>query len=115
MILKKTLLTKNRKRAYFKEIIILVPNTWSLENYNDDFSNTNEYYETTINNATWENYDRADICIESRSPEVIDTPYVVNYATGCGEPGMHLHFTPEFFINKNRAIYTFGPYDNVTK
>ncbi len=26
---------------------------------------------------------------------------------------MHLHFTPEYFLNSNRALYTFGPYDSV--
>lgn len=102
----------SRHRAYFKEITILVPNTWQLDSYADDFSEQN-YYENKIQNATWENFDRADICIESRSSEVIDTPYVVNYATGCGEPALHLHFTPEYFLNEQRALYTFGPYSNV--
>lgn len=89
-----------------------MPSTWSLESYDDDFS-SNDYYDNKISNATWEDYDRADICIESRSSSVLDTPYVVNYASGCGEPSLHLHFTPQYFLNKERAIYTFGRYDNV--
>ena len=91
-----------------------MPNTWQLDTHAHESSESGEHTAAhSIENATWESFERADICIESRSAQVLDTPYVVNYATGCGEPALHLHFTPEYFVRAQRALHTFGPYGNV--
>ena len=96
---------------YFKEIIILIPSTWKLETYYDDYNH--DHYDNRINNATWETFNRADICIENRREDIIDIPFVVNYNTKCGQSSLHMHFTPEYFLNEKRAILSYGPYENV--
>ena len=89
----------------------MIPSSWSLENYADDFNG--DYYDNRINEATWQAYHRADICIESRQSDVIDIPFVVSFANKCGEPAMHMHLTPGYLLDKNRAIASFGKYENV--
>ena len=64
-------------------------------------------------NSTWESYDRADICIEERDEFTIETPFVVNYAAKCGETGFNINLSPDYLLNKNRAIKLYGPYSNV--
>jgi hypothetical protein len=101
----------HRKRVFFREIFIIVPSTWKLEYYYDDFNT--ESYDGRIPNATWESYDRGDFCIESRDFYTIDTPFVVNYAAQCGKSASHVSLTPEYFLNKNRAVRLYGPYSKV--
>ena len=92
-------------------MVIIIPSTWKLEHYYDDFNA--ESYDGRIPNATWESFDRGDFCIENRDFYTIDTPFVVNYATKCGTTASHINLTPEYFLNKNRAIRLYGPYANV--
>ena len=102
---------QNRKRVYFKQIIILIPNTWRLDHYFDDF-NTNSF-DGRLPNTTWESYDRADFCIEERDDFTIDIPFVVNYAAVCGETASHINLTPDYLTHRSRAEKLYGPYANV--
>lgn len=88
-----------------------MPSSWNLEHYFDDFNM--DTYDGRLSNTTWESYDKADICIENRDLFTIDSPFVVNHAVNCGQTGSHINLTPEFFLNKNRAVRMFGPYANV--
>ncbi|PIK51796.1 putative epithelial chloride channel protein-like [Apostichopus japonicus] len=45
------------------------------------------------------------LCIQPQS----NIPYV-NKPTGCGQPGLYLHITPEYILNENVGTL-FGPYD----
>lgn len=96
---------------YFREITIVIPSSWKVENYYDSYNTEN--YDGILQNATWETYDRADFCIENRDLYTIDTPFVVNYATKCGETASHINLTPEYFLEKVRSNRLFGPYANV--
>lgn len=100
-----------RKRLFFREITIVIPGSWKLENYYDDFNT--EIYDGMLQNATWESYDRADVCVEMRDMFTIDTPFVANYATECGQQASHINLTPEYFLDKARSNRVFGSYANV--
>lgn len=82
-----------------------------MEHYFDDYNL--DSFDGRLPNTTWESYDKADICIENRDMFTIDRPFVVNHGTKCGETASNINFTPEYFLNKNRAIRLFGPYANV--
>jgi hypothetical protein len=97
--------------VFFREIFIIVPSTWKLEYYYDDFNT--DSYDGRIPNATWESYDRGDFCIENRDLYTTDTPFVVNYATQCGRTASHVSLTPHYLLNKNRAVRLYGPYAKV--
>jgi hypothetical protein len=101
-----------KKRVYFREVVIVIPSTWNLEHYYDDFSQQN--FDGKIPNATWESFDRGDFCIENRDLTSLDTPFVVNYANDCGgQAASHISLTPDYFLNKNRANKFYGSYANV--
>jgi hypothetical protein len=88
-----------------------VPSSWKLDHYYDDF-NVNSF-DGRLPNTTWESYDRADFCIEERDDFTIDIPFVVNYASNCGDQSSHINLTPDYFSHKNRAHKLYGPYANV--
>lgn len=101
-----------KKRVYFRQITIVIPSTWKLEHYYDDFNS--ESYDGRIPNATWQTFDRGDFCIDTRDYFTIDTPLVVNYASGgCGRSASHMSLTAGYFLNKNRATRLYGPYSKV--
>ncbi len=89
----------------------MIPGSWKLENYYDD--SNQDYYDNRIINATWENFNRADICIENRNEDITDIPFVANYNSKCGQSSLHMHFTPEYFLNEKRSIVSYGQYENV--
>jgi hypothetical protein len=91
-----------RKRAYFKEITILIPNTWKLSYFNNK----------QILYSTWETIDKADICIEKRDYSI---PFVLNYAGECGESGLHVHLTVDYLLNQKRSLHMHGSYKNVIR
>ncbi|CAF0782079.1 unnamed protein product [Brachionus calyciflorus] len=99
------------KRAYFRDVTIVVPSTWSLENYFDDFNS--ESSDSRLLDSTWESYDRADICIENRDSMTIDIPFVVNYAAQCGQTASNINFSPNFFLNRNRSEKLYGQISKV--
>jgi hypothetical protein len=83
-----------------------VPSSWNIEHYYDDF---NSIYDGKLSSATWELFDRADVCVETRPLDTLDIPYVVNYANACGEEAASIKTDSEFFLNKNKATISYGP------
>lgn len=100
------LFNATNNRAYFREIIILIPRSWSLKEFEKDY---------LISETTWESIDKSDICISPREnsngKRALIGPFVYNYASDCGQSGMHIHMTPEYFFNSKRALSSFGSYD----
>ncbi|XP_039272202.2 calcium-activated chloride channel regulator 1-like isoform X1 [Styela clava] len=79
------------KRAYFKEITILIPKTWTVGNYTD---------------ASKESYKSADIRIEKSEYEK-NTPYAWTYL-GCGLGGMYIHLTSDY-VSLDLVADNYGP------
>jgi hypothetical protein len=94
-----------RKRVYFRDVVIVVPSTWKIENHYDDYNDV--YYDGMLENSTWQIYDRADFCVENRDMYTIDTPFVVNYASGSF---CEFHFANEvsFSLTKTHLSLSFG-------
>ncbi|XP_072276034.1 calcium-activated chloride channel regulator 1-like [Pyxicephalus adspersus] len=82
--------TKNR--VFIRSAKILIPNTWSKQNY------TKRKTET---------YDKADVIIAYPYLKYGDDPYTLQYG-GCGEPGKYIHFTPNFILDDN-LLSVYGP------
>ncbi|XP_078582531.1 calcium-activated chloride channel regulator 4A-like [Branchiostoma floridae x Branchiostoma japonicum] len=88
--------TKNR--AFFKEIKILIPKTWSKK----------EGYLL----AGTETFERANIRVDLPNPLLAsrpDNPYVW-LIDGCGYPGVYMHLTPDYLVKKQYAVLNWGPY-----
>ena len=67
-----------RNRAYFKQVKILLPKTWSMA-YDQDLEG--------------EIYEDAEVRVDRPNPVYADAPYTVRGAE-CGDPGSYIHFTP---------------------
>ena len=83
------LLIATRNRAYFKQIKILLPKTWT----NTDFDQTLE----------GEFFEDAEIRVDRPNPVYSDAPYTLR-GSGCGEQGSYIHFTPGTEI-KGRSLF----------
>ncbi|XP_077986346.1 calcium-activated chloride channel regulator 1-like, partial [Glandiceps talaboti] len=81
------------KRAAYGEITILIPKTWS-----DNI---------TMERATTETYDIANVIVDNANPDYGDTPYVKQHEP-CGEKGEYMHLTPKWIIDREWAERTFG-------
>lgn len=86
-----------RQRAYFEDIRILVPESWSDS---DSYTPVQD-----------ERYDISDIRIDLPSEDYGDKPYT-NKPTPCGEPGLYIHLTPSFLEDESIAR-AYGGYDKV--
>ena len=69
----------SRKRAYYKRIKILLPQTWTNTPTDQDLQG--EFFEA------------AEVRVDQRNPAYDTAPYTVR-GTGCGEPGSYIHITP---------------------
>ncbi|XP_033644207.1 calcium-activated chloride channel regulator 1-like [Asterias rubens] len=89
----KYLYEATRKRAYFKEVTILVPKTWTpkLE------------YELP-GNVT---FDYADVIVAPPNPRWAPLAYTKQYQ-GCGKQGVHIHFMDAFLTDPITEQY-YGP------
>ncbi|KAJ8028766.1 Calcium-activated chloride channel regulator 1 [Holothuria leucospilota] len=81
-----------KKRAFFKEVTILIPSTWS-----DDPS-----YGKVCN----ESFRDADVIIAPPNPrfspkEDLPPPPYTNHYGGCGKQGIHIHFTSRFLLDRS--------------
>ncbi|XP_022098385.1 epithelial chloride channel protein-like isoform X2 [Acanthaster planci] len=87
---------KAKKRAYFKDIHILVPESWRESS---DYSS-----------AEWQRYDQSDVMIDFSKDGSTNNnrPYVYK-PTPCGEQGEFIHLTPDYLLSENTAR-AFGPY-----
>uniref|UniRef100_F7DXL2 Chloride channel accessory 2 n=2 Tax=Ornithorhynchus anatinus TaxID=9258 RepID=F7DXL2_ORNAN len=84
------LFNATKRRAYFRNINILMPSTWKANNYRK---------------ATRETYENANVVVANRYGKNADNPYTLQYG-GCGEEGKYIHFTPNFLVNDNlTAVY----------
>ncbi|XP_071106743.1 calcium-activated chloride channel regulator 1-like [Haliotis cracherodii] len=87
--------TATQKRAYFKEVTILVPSTWT-GSYSD---------------ATSEVYTNADVVVEKAGSRYGSEPYSRTYS-GCGRAGIRVYLT-EAFMTSSSAVTQYGPREKV--
>jgi len=80
----KELFIASRNRAYYKQVKILLPQTWKNTPFDQPLSG--EFYET------------AEVRIDRPNPVYGDAPYTVRGA-GCGVPGSYIHITPSYLKN----------------
>ena len=69
----------SRKRAYYKRIKILLPQTWTNTPTDQDLQG--EFFEA------------AEVRVDQRNSAYDTAPYTVR-GSGCGEPGSYIHITP---------------------
>ncbi|XP_053448781.1 calcium-activated chloride channel regulator 4 [Nycticebus coucang] len=80
------------KRFFFKNVSILIPETWK----------ENPQY----NRPKHENYKHADVIVAPPTLPGRDEPYTKQF-TECEEKGEYIHFTPDFILGKKQNEY--GP------
>ncbi|KAJ8022284.1 Calcium-activated chloride channel regulator 4A [Holothuria leucospilota] len=93
------LFTATKLRSYFKNVTILVPDTWA----------DNDSYDSPKNAS----FEGADVIIASRNPRFAPdpqqpaVPYTKHYE-GCGRQAAHIHFTPEFLLDPHPSYGSLG-------
>ncbi|XP_044157450.1 calcium-activated chloride channel regulator 4A-like [Bufo gargarizans] len=87
----RSLFNATKYRLYFQNVKILIPSTWSNQNYT---------------RSKTETYDQADVVIASPYISTDNGPYTLQYGQ-CGEPGRYIHLTPNFMLTDMTSIY--GP------
>ncbi|XP_006919439.1 calcium-activated chloride channel regulator 1 [Pteropus alecto] len=80
------------KRFYFKNVAILIPETWKTKP---------EYVRPKL-----ETFKNADVLVAESNPPGNDEPYTEQMGN-CGEKGERIHFTPDFIAGKKLPQY--GP------
>ncbi|XP_072046417.1 calcium-activated chloride channel regulator 2-like [Amphiura filiformis] len=78
--------TKNH--LYFSEITILVPRSWTSYTAPDPIQS--------------ERFETSDFIIDVSQETRPNRPFT-NKASGCGQPGRYVHFTPTFIADSNEA------------
>ncbi|KAM4873063.1 calcium-activated chloride channel regulator 1-like [Thomomys bottae] len=81
-----------KQTVYFRNVSILIPMTWKSKS---------EYLL-----PKQESYEQADVIVAYPYLKYGDDPYTLQYGQ-CGEKGQYIHFTPNFLLTDNLAIY--GP------
>ncbi|XP_063797573.1 calcium-activated chloride channel regulator 4 [Pseudophryne corroboree] len=81
-----------KKRLYIRNVKILIPSSWTGNNYTKPKTET---------------YDKADIKIANPSLKYGNDPYTQQYR-GCGEQGEFIHFTPDFMTD-DKLLSVYGP------
>ncbi|XP_036611364.1 calcium-activated chloride channel regulator 1-like [Trichosurus vulpecula] len=84
------LFSATRKRAYFRNVSILIPMTWTSKP---------EYLTPTL-----ESYEQADVIVADSYLKYGNDPYTLQYGQ-CGEKGRYIHLTPNFLLDDNKHIY----------
>ncbi|XP_077985471.1 calcium-activated chloride channel regulator 1-like [Glandiceps talaboti] len=92
-----TLYKATKKRAYFRNITILVPSSWSNDSNYDV--------------ASFELFETANIILDEPHPKYGDVPHV-QQINKCGQPGTRMHLTRNFFFGDDIPA-TQGPRDKV--
>ena len=89
----KYLYKATQKRAYFRNVTILVPKTWrSKPEYQLPGGIT---------------FDNADVIVAPPNPRWAPLQYTKQYE-GCGKQGVHIHFLEAFLTDSNAELY-YGP------
>ncbi|XP_029473516.1 calcium-activated chloride channel regulator 1 [Rhinatrema bivittatum] len=83
------LFNATKKRIFIRNVKILIPLTWTQNNYDPPKTET---------------YDKADVIVAEPYLKYGDDPYTLQYG-GCGEKGKYIHFTPNFLINDLSSLY----------
>ncbi|MBN3289814.1 CLCA1 regulator, partial [Polypterus senegalus] len=83
-----------RFRVFFKEVKILLPDTWTPK-------------PDLYKKAATETYSQANVIIAGQKITKEDEPYTLQYG-GCGKEGRYTHFTPNFLLN-DKFIKVYGP------
>ncbi|KAK7097266.1 calcium-activated chloride channel regulator 3A-1-like [Littorina saxatilis] len=92
----------SRQRAYFEDVHILIPDSWS------------DQAEHLA--PTWQQVDKSDVTVgpvpaDQAGQGAGDAPFTVR-TTPCGELGLFIHLTPQYLLNDTLAAQS-GPYDKV--
>ncbi|XP_042855744.1 calcium-activated chloride channel regulator 1-like [Penaeus japonicus] len=91
------LFTATRQRAFFRDVRILIPTSWT----NTDFDEV----------AVFENFKESDLRVDVPSPVYQEQPYT-QQPGDCRDPGDFIHFTPSYLKDKLLSYY-YGPPDKV--
>ena len=86
------LYTATKQRAFFKNVTILIPQTWSQRNYRQ---------------ASNESFDLADLIVAPPNPRWAPNPYTKQYQ-GCGKVGVHIHFMDSYLLDQEIEDF-YGP------
>nr|XP_054752473.1 calcium-activated chloride channel regulator 1-like [Lytechinus pictus] len=87
------LFTATKHRAYWRNITILIPKTWTPK----------PEYES----AKTESFETANIIIDAANPEWDDNPYTLQLG-GCGVHGEYIHLTPNYLTDRANSEYIWG-------
>ncbi|XP_076976511.1 calcium-activated chloride channel regulator 2 [Tamandua tetradactyla] len=77
------LFNATKRRVFFRNIKILIPDTWKANNYSK---------------VKQESYEKANVIVADWYGAHGDDPYTLQYR-GCGKEGKYIHFTPNFLLN----------------
>uniref|UniRef100_A0A8D0UGN9 Calcium-activated chloride channel regulator 2 n=1 Tax=Sus scrofa TaxID=9823 RepID=A0A8D0UGN9_PIG len=77
------LFNATKRRVFFRSIKILIPATWTANNYSK---------------VKQESYEKAQVLVTNWHAAPGDSPHTLQYR-GCGKEGKYIHFTPDFLLN----------------
>ncbi|XP_070559946.1 calcium-activated chloride channel regulator family member 3-like [Ptychodera flava] len=89
----KSLYRATNKRAFFKEVTILIPKTWS-----DGIANIP---------ATRQVFDAANVIVTEHEGVGRETPYTNQFGS-CGEEAEYIHLTDKFILDEEWTQYYYG-------
>ncbi|XP_071510784.1 calcium-activated chloride channel regulator 1-like [Diadema antillarum] len=92
------LFTATKRRTYWRNITILIPNTWTPK----------PEYER----ARTESFETANVIVDAENPAWEDNPYTLQLG-GCGVHGEYIHLTPNFLLDRENSEYIWGPMDKL--
>ncbi|XP_071830250.1 calcium-activated chloride channel regulator 1-like isoform X3 [Apostichopus japonicus] len=87
------LYTATRQRAYFKNVTIVLPETWA----------NSDLYESPGNST----FEHADVIIAPSNPRFSPIPYTKHFEA-CGKQAAYIHFTDSFLLDSMTELY-YGP------
>ncbi|XP_047476220.1 calcium-activated chloride channel regulator 4A-like [Penaeus chinensis] len=82
-----------RQRAFFKDVKILLPMTWTSTAYDQIAFN--------------QHYQSSEIRVDVSNAVYGDQPYT-DQPGGCGDPGRYIHLTPDYLVSDEEAAW-WGP------
>jgi len=88
----KSLYIATKERAYFRNITILVPSTWTAGTYQKSGKAS---------------YEKADVLVADAHPGHGNEPYTLHFGL-CGGHGEYIHLTPDYVVNDS-YIESWGP------
>ncbi|XP_068095977.1 calcium-activated chloride channel regulator 3A-1-like [Hyperolius riggenbachi] len=86
------LFNATKRRFYYREVKILIPNTW--KSYN-------------VQRPRHEAHQMASVIVSNPNPYYGNDPYTLHYG-GCGNEGRYIHFTPDY-LTDDSVLLIYGP------